>query len=56
MMSVDVNRMIGRNPGIAASIGSISASQIVANGSGRQRPRGTTFCDGGCSSQIPACP
>ena len=37
---------IGRNPGDARSIGTISGSKISTSGSGRRRPRGNAFCDG----------
>ena len=38
--------MIGRNPGEARNIGTISLSQYSTNGSGRRRPRGARFWEG----------
>ena len=38
--------MIGRSPGLASNIGTISLSQYSASGSGRRRARGVRFCDG----------
>ncbi len=45
-----VEQGFGRSPGMAASIGTISLSQIADSGSGRRRPQGAVFREGGRES------
>ena len=47
---ISSNSATARSPGLASSNGTISSSKIPASGSGRLRPFGFLFCDGGPGS------